>query len=216
MEFFTNSQPSLISDKVVSSFDKMIKDMSEQNSSVFYKFYENVIYPNLGISILILLIILFLVYRYFTFKKEKKIMETEKFNGNTNENTKNIYSSNDGRYLLKKFDDVEPINERIARPTFNPSIPISKQQSYVNYLPDEIPVRVNGELVDNVSRVNMQGNEIPYYAPQNEPNNIQYTGPFYNASQNGLSDDMYKEFVSQNQQNLNDYNNILQQKMYPQ
>lgn len=195
MELYTNSQPTLISDKVVDSFSKMIKEISDQNTSIFRKIYDNVIYPNLSIFIVVMLIIIFLLYRYFTYVDDKPIKQTETFSPNNIPPRRRI------------FDEVEFPNERITRPTFNPAIPVSQQQSYVNYLPDEVPVRVNGELVDNTQDIN-------YYAPPNNPNTFQYSGPYYKASENGLSDDMYKEFVSQNNQNLSDLNDIIRQKNF--
>jgi len=109
---------------------------------------------------------------------------------------------------LKTFGGMDHPKERIARPVFNPSIPVSKQQSYVRYLPDEIPVVRNGKFVDNVQ-------ELPYDAPPNNPNQFQYSGPFYNVSANGTSDDMYGGFIKLNETNLENLNDIYEQKILP-
>lgn len=51
------------------------------------------------------------------------------------------------------------------RPTFNPSLPIDVQQSFVRYMPDEVPVIVpNGNLVDN-NDINPPIRPIENYPP---------------------------------------------------
>lgn len=200
MELYTNSHPILISDTVINSFNKMVEDIAKENSSIFTKIYENVIYPNLAVFIIIAFIIIFLLYRYFTHKNKK-----EPFNKTHERKTEPTNTSEYARGV-RTFGGMDSPMERIARPTFNPSIPIHQQQTYVNYLPDEIPVRVNGKLVDNV-------HEYPYDAPNDHPNVIQYTGPFYRASENGMSDDMYTDFVESNKQNLMEFDDLIQSKV---
>ena len=51
MELFTDSKPSLIGDKVTQMFDMMLKDARMKNKNLLNKFYDNIIYPNLGIFI---------------------------------------------------------------------------------------------------------------------------------------------------------------------
>lgn len=196
MELYTNSKPLLISDNVSSSIDNMITKMMNENKSIFQKLYDNVIYPNMGLCIIILLIVVFLLYRYYK-------------HGNTQqENFRepiDLYQPNPGR--IKLFDpDFDNPNVRIARPTFNPSVSFKKQTSYVNYLPDEIPVNVNGKMTNNI-----QKQEYP--APEQREKEIQYGGPYYQAGQNGISDEMYNGFVEANQQNLFEFDDLLNDKI---
>lgn len=200
MELYTDSRPSLISERVAHTFDKMISDLKMQNRNVITRLYEDIICPNIGLTIAIVIILIFLIYRYY-------------HNKHKSENFNYIMSSN-GKHQLgimnanerNKFGGMDDFNERIARPTFNPSIPVSNQQSYVNYMPDQIPLLLNGELINNEQSNN-------YNVPMNDVNRYQYTGPFYRSGENGLSDDAYKEFVEYSNNNLNDYNEILQQKI---
>ena len=195
MDFFTNTKPILISDKISESFNKMILDASSVNNGILYKIYENVIYPNLGVFIVILLILLFLLYRYFTYRKDPRNEITENFN--VNDNTNSVGNK------ITIFDDYDSPNEKVARPIFNPSIPVSRQKSYVRYLPDEM----------NPNEINNPNNKT-FEVPKNYKNEFQYTGPFYKMAENGLSDDMYKEFVSQNKQNMQDLDMEILQKSF--
>lgn len=48
--------------------------------------------------------------------------------------------------LLFKYIMKEPPKEKF-RAAFNPTLPVSSQQSFVHYLPDDIPVYKNGKIV---------------------------------------------------------------------
>jgi hypothetical protein len=196
MELYTNSLPILISERVTTTYSKLMEDMSKQNLGIFQKLYENIIQPNLGLSILVSLILIFLIWRYISFRNNKKEQFQRKL-GTTLKGYPN---------RVRYFSGMDSPNERIARPTFNPSIPIQKQQSYVNYLPDTIPVNHNGKFVNNVQ-------EMQYTAPANNANTFQYTGPFYDTGENGVSDDMYDGFVEYNKQNLLEFDDILSEKI---
>lgn len=197
MDLYTSSHPSLVSDRVIGSFNKLLEDARNKNIGFFQKIYDKIIYPNLGIFIVLLLIVVFLIYRYMTINKNK-----ENFDKDLQDTGSIPYH---GR--IKLFDpDMDRPDERIARPTFNPSFPIEKQRSYVNYLPDEVPVDVNGQLIDNVK-------EQDYSAPEEWHNSFQYSGPYYKLGENGFSDDMYEDFAKYNRKNLNDFDAILQDKM---
>lgn len=57
-------------------------------------------------------------------------------------------------FMLFRFyymsDDFKEEEQEDFRPTFNPSLPIKSQQSFVRYMPDEVPVIApNGEYVTN-------------------------------------------------------------------
>jgi len=190
MELYTGSHPVLVSDIVASSYNKLVTEMTKQNRSIWDKIYDDIIYPNIGLFIIVVCVAIFLLWRYIVHSRKEKFVQD-----------KTEYQPN-----VRMFGGEDASDERIARPIFNPSIPIQKQESYVKYLPDEIPVNQNGEWVDNVQ-------DMPYNAPSFNPNSYQFTGPYYHASENGLSDDGYSEFVNYNKQNLVDYDNIIGDKI---
>lgn len=203
MELYTNSQPILIGEHVTSLFNHMFDNIETNNKNIFEKIYDDVIHPNIYIFAIIAMIVCFLMYRYFKHTKPRN----ELYDNTTINNPNKTWLSEDDQYIrgVRVFGGMDHPKERIARPTFNPSIPISKQQSYVNYLPDEIPVDVNGQLKNNIL-------PMEYIAPQNNSNNIQYGGPIYKSGENGLSDDIYRDFVDSNKQNLMEFDDLLQQK----
>lgn len=76
MELYTDSHPALVSDRVIEYFDKFVENMQFENKSFFQKLFDNVIYPNWGIWLVILSIIIFLVYRYYYYGKKEKFEKT--------------------------------------------------------------------------------------------------------------------------------------------
>lgn len=106
------------------------------------------------------------------------------------------------RYTSKQ----ESFDEKLMdRPIFNPRVPVSRQKSYVNYLPDQVPVRSKGELVNNV------GSDI-VIDPEYTPNHSQFTGPTYRTTGDIVSDDTIIDFVLMNQQNVTDFNSMVDQR----
>lgn len=199
MEFFTDSSPALISDKVAESFNKMIEDVKYKNAGFFVKLYDNVIYPNLGIFIVIAFIIIFLLYRYFTNKKKpinkKKSQPKETFNPESLQFVRG----------MNTFGGMDGPEEKMIRPFFNPSIPISKQESYVNYKPDEVMVNVNGTMKNNVKY-------FPFDTPTVTPKEIQYGGPYYRGTGPNNSDELVGDFIDLNEKNILDYNYMVENK----
>ena len=203
MELFTNSQPLLITEHVSLLFNKMLDDATNNNKSFLRKLYDNVIYPNIYFCIMIAIIFCILVYMYHNNRKTKKILRERLTNINNDyDATENV------QYIRgrRPFGGMDAPNERIARPILNPSIPISQQHSYVNYLPDEIPVNVNGVMVNNIA-------QMDYTAPNSNRNTNQYSGPYY-SSMNNVSDDSMRDFRNSNKQNLMEYDDLLDQKIY--
>jgi hypothetical protein len=205
MEYFTNSKPTLISDKTVTMYKKMIDDITYENSSIFKKIYDKIIYPNLGLFIIIIIIVVVLIYMY---KRHRENFS----NNHNNHNNHNRHS----KMLIDPMDEnkfmaIDHPRERIARPTFNPYYPVAQQVSHVNYLPDQIPVQLNGGFINNTG--NTDYDPTAYYANEYEKNenNPIYSGPFYSGSSinGGVSDDSYKNFVSANANTLDEYNTII-------
>lgn len=193
MDFYSRTPPNLVSDKTLNMFNQALDKIAKENQSIFRRFYDNIIYPNLGLCILLVIIVIFLLYRYY-------------------------------KYHHEHFGGMDSPNERIARPTLNPYYPVNEQNSYVNYLPDQIPVFVDGKLTNNIQYKEGQYDTVnlsPHYPyadnsvipTEPETSSIQYAGPYYHGLSNDVSDDMHLDFVKAGQENLNQFDKILKQKV---
>lgn len=208
MELFTDSKPSLIGDKVTQMFDMMLKDARMKNKNLLNKFYDNIIYPNLGIFIIILIILGFLSYRYYTHGKQQNILQENNNRRHSNSNREKFFEG-ETQFVrgLNTFGGMDGPKEKMIRPTFNPTISVSQQESYVNYKPDEIMVNVGGTLKNNVKYSS-------YDTPQTTPNDFQYRGPYYRgvSPTSPISDDMLSEFIDIGQKNIIDYDYMIGEK----
>ena len=194
MDIYTNSVPLLISERVSGTYKKLLNDMTTQNTSLFRKIYDDYVHPNIGVCLIISLIVIFLIWRYVSVRKNR-----EKFG-------QNIIRREIADDNYNGFSGMDDPNERIARPILNPSVPINRQTSYVNYLPDSIPVINNGQFINNIQ-------EHQYDAPPIMEGKYQYSGTYYKGGENGVSDDMENPFVEYGKQNLIDYNDIIGDKI---
>lgn len=192
MEYYTQTQPTLISDKTANYFNQTIYKLNTSNQSIFRKIFDNIIYPNLGSIILLLAILIFLYYRY--------------------------------RSNNEHFGGMDSPKERIARPTLNPYYPVSEQKSYVNYTPDQIPVYIDGNLVNNIQYEDGQYDTVKLQPHPPTSDNVlasepeageqvQYAGPYYHGLSNDVSDDMNLNFVKASQENLNEFDTLLKHKV---
>lgn len=188
MEYYTSSKPNLISDKTVELFNKTIDKLVKDKQSIWMKIYDVVIYPYLGVFILLTLVTIFLLYRY---------------------------------YHRENFGGIDSPKERIARPVLNPYYPVSEQKSYVNYTPDQIPLYIDGEFVNNIQHEDGEYDvtHLSPHPPTSDnvvspaPYSIQYGGSYYRGMSNDVSDDMNLDLVKMGQENLNEYDKILKQKL---
>lgn len=115
------------------------------------------------------------------------------------------------------YDDLDKLNENIAIPTFNPYLPIEKQNSYVRYLPNESfkgAINNNINNIDYVNTNNMIGlldNIDDRYSQFQQP--LINTGPLYhntNPNEN-ISDINLQNNRILNNNNLNNLNEIHKQ-----
>lgn len=189
MEYFTRTQPVLISDKLSSTLEHTIEEIRKNNPSLSHNFYKNIILPNKGVFIVLLIIAIILLYRYFKRQENQENFEQDK---------PNPYYAN-----YTNFSGMDSPYERIARPTFNPSYPIAEQTSYVNYLPDHVPVNSNGLWKNNVQKQS-------YIAPPLH-DDCQYSGPYYRGTSTIVSDDGYQEFAQANATNLDQFDELIRQ-----
>lgn len=133
-----NAHPILIGERVLTAYERVVGKTTTK--SVLDNLCSEYIYPNTGILLFITIIGVILFWRYMYNKKNDR----EKFLNNN-----------------PFFDDkvISPY-KKMARPLFNPSKPVSEQNSYVNYLPDL--------------------NEDKFYpAPEITHSAIQEVGPYY-------------------------------------
>lgn len=208
MEYFTQSRPNLISDKLSGTLEHTLDELRKKNPSVSHHFYENIFLPNKNVFIAIFIIGCILLYLYCT-RREKfaqinsntQIIEATLSSPN-NLTSGSIINPNFGNYST--FSGMDDPNSRFARPTFNPYYPVSQQTSYVNYLPDHVPVNNEGMWKNNVSTES-------YIAPPLHQE-IQYSGPFYRGNNTVVSDDGYQSFAQLNNDNLNQFDELIRQK----
>jgi len=191
MAYFTNSLPNLLSEKRWDVLEHDFNNVKKNSTGMMEKIYNNIIYPYQGVWISVILIAVILYYLY--------------------------------RQKNENFGGMDSPYERIARPTFNPRYPVSEQTPYVNYLPDHVPVISNGEFKDNVqviprtpiTNIDTRQEDIlarDYVAPP-QHNEYQYSGPYYRGTSEIVSDDEYKEFAAANEENLAQFDDLLNQKM---
>lgn len=201
MSYFTNSRPSLISDQMRITLEQNMEKARKQGMTWTQRFYENVIMENKLFCFIIIALICFLIYLYV-----KKNIWNEPFMNTVRAPYPNNNSYAD-QYVQPhslQFGGMDSPNERIARPTFNPYYSVDTQQSYVNYLPDQVPVISNGKMIDNVE-------DMPYTAPV-QHDTYQYSGPYYRNDNNIVSDDLYQGFSQANINNLDQFDELIRQK----
>lgn len=200
MELFTNSHPSLITNEVTSKIDTIITDISKGGSSIFRTMYDKIIYPNLTLIILIIILIIFLIYCYYS----EKNMANEPNKNIKNEQYENVNRRDRADTL---FDGKYNQSEQFIRPVFNPTKSINEQESYVQYLPDDLPINIDDQIV----RVH---DDRQYSPPPNDYRNpIEYKGPQYAYGKMGVSDESNRKFVGAAEQNLFEFDDLLGDKI---
>jgi hypothetical protein len=187
-DIFTNSNPNLINR---SSNNKLIDLININTKRNLFDDIINFIFNNKLLIIVIIVIIIILIWRYKYVNKNKleNFLYDEGYEKDKNGNV--IYT----------YDEMGNI---IARPVFNPNIPINSQHPYIKYLPDEHGVN-NLNSIDYINTSNIKN----AYDVEDNDGNI-FTGPFYKNS-NPLSissDDSNNDFRLANQNNLVDYEQL--------
>ena len=95
----------LIEKKIIKTLKPQKDDYWEPTKKSFHSFYQNYIKPNMSLVIFVIVIILFLIYRYRVIKKEREIKQTEKIH-------ENMYVIPKGNNVLHYRDqNSEDINE---------------------------------------------------------------------------------------------------------
>lgn len=260
-DYFSGTRPDLVNKHVLKDINKLlsVKYKEPQNCvDGIVWCYTSFIYPNMFSIIIVIILVLFLLYRYMAKKyvvgdnsipdDVRKDLETytdvnsdkdEIYGDNNDSGNNNADSGNNGtngttarqgdnRYSKHDHLSDLDIDTPHFRPTFNPYYPTNMQSSYVNYLPDEVPLSVSGRYVNNSGN---SGNDIsarnPGYTPY--PSKIQnddiYTGSIntyagahnpmhpnslgWEADYNTTTNDALNFATRRNRQNLNQLSEIL-------
>jgi hypothetical protein len=126
MDFFSGSQPQLIGDNSLKTLENALNQPNSGSSiglgGGISSFYKDCIEPNLFVIALLLIFCLFLYYKYITKDKKKKVVEG--------------FEADEVDKLAKQF-----VQKRYA-PVMNPYVPLTNQNSYVNYMPNHIPINI--------------------------------------------------------------------------
>jgi hypothetical protein len=204
MEYFSRSRPVLVTNEMQHYFKRELEKAQELSMTWYKRFYDNFVAENKLLCFLILVLICVLIYLYL---KKNVWKETYANVVKAPYPVNNTFTDDYVQPHSLQFGGFDGLNEKIARPTFNPYYPVNTQESYVNYLPEQIPVISNGTMIDNVKT-------MPYNAPKLQPSqtDIQYSGPYYRDDNVVVSDDLYQDFAQANVNNLDQFDELLRQK----
>jgi len=165
MEFYSRSKPNLIAPKLKKTIYKIMKDnsknktISEKISNLLYEFYKSYIYENKVLILIIFLIIIFLMYRYYN-RKEK-------------------FANDDDYDVLKDIMGPQTSHLRYdTQPYFNNLKSVEDQQQSVNYPPDPLPVNIPDKGI--VYTRNLYDDPDPY--PKINTANYDYDNVYKNKS----------------------------------
>lgn len=195
------SGPNLVSNNTMIEINSLLKYKGDINNDLseikindnISNFYTTYIQPNIFFIILSVLFLLFLYWKYET-----------KNNPDFFENYQNNIKSKKQKKIEKKIKKIENLIEKIESSSnnsnksnfvanFNPSVPVSVQNSYTNFMDNTVPI-----IVDS--------NKISYRKFYNDPEpNYEYLPIVKNKiNKNDIYTGLYNEynnFVDQ------DYNN---------
>lgn len=216
MEFYSNSMPNLIGEQVQKSVYKIMKKKSYDNTisdkitDLMKSFYRNYIQPYKFITLIIVAVVVFLIYRYNNRSNNKLGDLDEQFkNINCSDNIDEIdkdIKDNPELVCQKKgiFDEI--INEQTAhlkydsQPSFNNLESVEKQMQNVtvNYPPNPVPINIPSNdkglvytrnIYDDPQQIrhdNLNNPEYNYNNVYEYPQRSYYTGTYndYNNNDN--------------------------------
>lgn len=201
MEYFSRSRPVLVTNEMENYFKRELDKAHKLSMTWYTRFYNNFVVENKLLCFLLLVLICVLVYLYLkknVWKEPYANVVKAPYPAN------NTFTDDYVQPHSLQFGGMDGVNEVVARPSFNPYYPVSTQESYVNYLPDQIPVISNGQMIDNVK-------SMPYNSPKMQTEH-QYSGPYYRDDNVVVSDDLYQDFAQANVNNLDQFDELLRQK----
>jgi len=222
MEFFSKSQPNLIDADIKKKVFKIIQKkyiskytISEKISHLMSYMYKHFVQENKGLVIFVVVIVLFLVYRYYN-----KSPKTEKYTNNntvladlTNAMTKHLVYNKQ-----PSFDRLKSVDEQ--------------QTEHINYPPTPLPINLSGDkvvLAKDLYKVDkfptLNTPKYDYDNVYTDPSRSYYTGT-YNTYQNAQDTDIKNplgfsnafntttgNFITQmtdaNKQNISDFQGVI-------
>ena len=136
MDFYSGKKPNLIGPIMKSTVIKIVKKpnvnntVSDKVTTYVSNIYDQYIAENKMIVLILILLTIFLVYRYYDTKNKKENQEKETF-------------SNQDYNLIKDIKDYQTRHLRYdTQPVMNPTKSESVQRENVNYPPDPLPVNI--------------------------------------------------------------------------
>lgn len=176
MSYFTKSQPNLLGNDALNEINNIIKidptiNPTPNITDGLSSFYNDFIVPNFFFIFITIIFFIFLYFKYLN-----KHYKENKENKNNKDNIKNIITNNDDEY-----DNYNRYDNFIA--SFNPSVPVSNQNSYTNYL-DDPNNKQNRQITFNK----------PVYAIPVE-NDINNTGNIYTGIYNTYNNSMDQNYL---------------------
>lgn len=224
MDFFSGSKPNLISNNTLDEINNLLGGYQipanlENNSQPklndgITDFYSNYISPNLFFIVLAILFLLFLYWKYETKNSENSVTKSKNKEKKLKDKEKEIKKKIEEYTDKKREKKIERIliddyinsieadtNEKSMRPqgnyvaNFNPSVPVSAQQSYTNYMDNNVPLNINNKR--QTPRQFFQDEEPEYNYLPFIKNKIARADTYY-----GTNND-YNNFVDQNYPNPN-------------
>ncbi len=164
MEFYSRSKPNLINNDIKKKVYNIIKKkttskytISEKISNLMSYMYKHFIQENRGIVILIVIISLFLVYRYYNKSPRKEnYVNSTVLDDITNTITRHL-----------KYD---------TQPSFDRLQSVDHQVEKVNYPPDPLPINLSGDKVVLAKDLYKTDKFPTLNSPKYDYNNV-YTDP---------------------------------------
>ena len=165
MDFFSRSKPNLIGNNTLYEIHNIIGGNNELSPVKEVKimneglsdFYSNYIEPNLFFIIIAFVFLFFLYWKYES--KQAEDYENMTYQKEKEKSKKRIKKY---KKMEKKLsDNVKTVNRNFVA-NFNPSIPVSAQNSYTNYLPNTESVIVDGQKINYRNYYNEQEPDYIY------------------------------------------------------
>jgi hypothetical protein len=228
MEFFSNSKPDLVNPIVRKSVFKIMKSdtsnttISDKISSILTSFYTDFISENKTAFSIIVIMTVFLLYRYYNKKKlSKNKQSTEQFSVDEQQIINNIMNEQTEHLKLD------------SQPSFNNLESVNKQHEDINYPPEPIPMNIPDKgivLTKSISPYppqfeNLNNPEYDYDDVYKNKSRSYYSGthnPYENAQDTDIVNPMgwsnrfnsdtgafITNMTNTNKQNINDYQTIL-------
>jgi hypothetical protein len=141
MNYYSNLRPRLVDPKLEKTVYKLarggavgVQTISDKITKIISDFYEGYIREHIFLTIILLIMASFLIYRY----NNKNYYTTRK-------NIKPESFSNEESNILKDITSTQTAHLRYdTQPRMNPLYPVDTQHEHVNYPPEPLPINIPG------------------------------------------------------------------------